>query len=191
MSWKSSLTLSALFGVALFSTGALAGPNYNHAGLSLGLSEFDGTNDDVDGDGIRVDGSFAPTPYMHVLGSFSSWDYDDDWERTDFTLGAGGHFPIASTTDVVGELFYVNREWEFGNSDEDTDGFGLRAGLRSTPVRQLDVGGGLVHYELDDEDDTGVYGTAYYKFVPEIAAGGEIEITEDQETVLIGGRYYF
>lgn len=190
MSWTNSLTLTALMGAALFSAGALAGPNYNHAGLALGLTELD--EDDRDGDGIRIDGSFSPIRHLHFTGSFSSWDYDGPVERTDFTIGAGGHLPVSPSTDVVGELFYIDREWETGGGNEvDRDGLGLRAGVRSMATRQLDVGGGLVHYDLDDNDDTGVYGTAYYKFVPELAAGGEVEVTDDQQTVLLGGRYHF
>ncbi|MBA1147623.1 hypothetical protein H0Z60_11225 [Ectothiorhodospiraceae bacterium WFHF3C12] len=188
---KYSLTTVALLAATAMTTAAWAGPNYNHAGVSLGLTEIDDGNADTDGDGIRVDGSFSPAPYLHVLGSFSSWDYDGSLERTDFTIGAGGHAPISPTTDLVGELFYLDREWESNGRDEDTDGLGLRAGVRTSAVPQLDLGGGLVHYELDDDDDTGIYGTAYFKFVPEIAAGAELELTDEQETLLLGGRYYF
>lgn len=191
MRLKYSLTIATLCASTLLSTAAWAGPNYNHAGLALGVTEVDEGNTDTDGEGIRVDGSFSPARFLHLIGSFSSWEYDGPLERTEFTIGAGGHAPISRDTDLVGELFYVDREWETRGIDEDTDGIGLRAGIRSVAVPKLDLGGGLVHYELDEQDDTGVYGEAYYKFVPEIAAGGELELTDDQETLLLGGRYHF
>lgn len=191
MRMKYSLYATAML-AALNLSPAAAGPDYDHAGLSLGLTEVDDRGGgDTDGEGIRVDGAFSPIRHLHVFGSLSSWDYDGPLERTDFTLGAGGHAPISPDTDLVGELFYIDREWEYRNSEDDTDGLGLRAGIRSAAVSGMDLGAGLVHYELDDEDDTGVYGTAYYRFVAEIAAGGEIEVTDEQQTLLLGGRYYF
>lgn len=190
MRWKNSLTIAAAVGVALFSADTLAGPNYNHAGLALGVTEID--DSDNDGDGLRVDGSFAPARYFHVLGSYSSWDYDDGGvERSDFTIGAGGRAPISRSTDVVGELFYVDREWSYNGNDDDDDGFGFRAGVRSMVTGQLDLGGGLVHYDMDEDDETGLYGEAYYKFVPEIAAGAELEATDENQTMLLGGRFHF
>lgn len=191
MQLKYSLTVAAFLASTVVSTAALAGPNYNHAGVALGVTEVDDDNGDTDGEGIRVDGSFSPAPYLHIIGSFSSWEYDGPLERTDFTIGGGAHAPISPDTDLVGELFYVDREWEANGFDNDTDGLGLRAGIRTVAVPKLDLGGGLVHYDLDEDDDTGVYGTAYYKFVPEIAAGGELEITDNQQTLLLGGRYHF
>jgi len=191
MRWNQSIPTFLMLGVALFaySSGAFAGPSYNHAGVALGATNLD--DGDRDGNGIQVDGSFAPTQYVHVFGSYASWDFDGPVDRSDYTVGAGVHPPISASTDVVGELFYTDREYDTPGNDHSNDGLGLRAGLRSMVTPRFDVGGGLVHYNLDNNDETGVYGTAYYKIVPEVAAGGQVELTDDQSTLLLGGRYYF
>lgn len=191
MRWNKSLIVVSMLGAALFSfsSGVFAGPSYNHAGVALGATNLD--DGDRDGNGIQVDGSFAPTQNVHVFGSYASWDLDGPVDRSDYTVGAGVHPALSPSTDVVGELFYTDREYDTPGNDHGNDGLGLRAGLRSMVTPRFDVGGGLVHYNLDENDATGIYGTAYYKIVPEVAAGGQVELTDEQSTLLLGGRYYF
>ncbi|MGD8430599.1 MAG: hypothetical protein PVH31_09330 [Ectothiorhodospiraceae bacterium] len=168
---------------------AAADLSYNHLGLGVGNIELD--DSDADGTGFSVDGSFAIHPNAYLIGRYANWDLDGP-DREDFRVGGGLHTPLQSNVDLIGELFYENRDYDInGRGDDDNDGLGLRGGVRAKAAPRLELDGGAVYYALDEDDAAGVWGEAWYDVTQPIQAGLQAELTDEESIISLGGRYRF
>ena len=71
-----------------------------------------------------------------------------------------------------------------------------RAGFDSFEVHArrrepLELNGGIKYVDIDDEDDTSFYLGALYDVIPNLALGGDVEISDDATVIFLKGRYYF
>lgn len=168
---------------------AAAEPSYNHGGLGVGLIELDDSH--RDGEGLVLDGELSIGPHAYLLGRYAAWDLDAGVDREDLRFGGGLHGPLNREFDLVGELFYENRELERGGADRDNDGFGLRAGVLGGVSPGVTFGGGAVYYDLDDDEELGVYGEAWVDVGQRLQVGGEVELGDEQELLTAGARLRF
>lgn len=180
----------AVAALSLAGGSAFAEPSYNHVGLGVGLIEIDDSN--RDGEGFVLDGKFSIADNAYLLGRFAAWDLDRGLDRDDLRLGAGLHAPVNRRLDLVGELFYESRELELRNGRErDNDGFGLRGGVLGSLSTGVTAGGGIIYYDLDDDEEVGIYGEAWVDVSRAVQVGGELELGDEQELVTVGGRLRF
>lgn len=175
---------------ALVAGPVAAEPSYDHVGLGVGLIELDDSG--RDGDGGVLDGSVSIGRNAYLLGRYASWDLDGGADREDWRLGGGLHAPLNRDIDLLGELFYENRELEPRRGrDRDNDGFGLRGGVRGTIGPGVTLGGGAVYYDLDDDEEVGLYGEAWVDVARNFQVGGDLELGDEQEIITVGGRLRF
>jgi hypothetical protein len=172
------------------------GPNYNY--LQFGYLHVDFDDTDVDGEAWSLGGSAAITDMFHVIGSYDDGDLDGDFGvDVDFSrlrLGAGINYALTSTTDLVGDLYYLDVEVDpDGPGEADEDGFGLKAGVRSMLSDQLELNGGLRYEDLggDLDDETSIYAGAVYSFTEQWGVYGGAEFGDDASEYGIGARFYF
>lgn len=184
-----SLVTAGALGLAAGTVWA-AGPSYNHLGISVADIELD--DNDIDGDGFRIDGAFLVHPNIYLLGQYANWDLDGSLDREDFRGGVGLRAPLQANADVIGELFYENREYDSGRGrDRDDDGLGLRAGVRAAAARRVELEGGAIFYDLDHDDEFGLYGRAWYEIVTPFLVGADLELTDEQTILGLNGRFRF
>lgn len=127
---------------------------------------------DEDFTGYGVAGSFSITESVFMRGSYSNGTSDDEFrvgfmtdeiELSTFTFGLGYHLPISSSTDFVSNLSYISGEVDFGNADEDANGYIFDIGLRSMVMPNLELEG-LVAYTDGSDSDGDVSFEANAKF---------------------------
>jgi len=170
--------------------GATAQPSYDHIGLGAGLIELDDGN--RDGEGLAVDGQFSIADNVYLLARYAVWDLDGGVDRDDLRLGGGLHAPVSERLDLVGELFYESRELELrGGRERDNDGLGLRGGVLGSLSDAVTVGGGVVYYDLDDDEEAGIYGEAWIDVARSVQVGGEAELGDEQDLITVGARLRF
>jgi hypothetical protein len=161
--------LRAFFGGGLLivaATGAGAsGFNYSYA--ELGYSSLN--SDPLDAKGASAELSLAAGDYMHVKGSYAHYN-GADLDRKNkfpyygtrtlnvdidaFTLGVGGHYPVARKVDLTGTLSYVDNELT-GVNNASERGYEVEAGARVQALKKLELTPSLVKVNISNYDATG------------------------------------
>lgn len=169
-------------------------PSYNYANAGFQIVELDaGGGADVDGDGFVFGGSYEVSPEWHLVGSYSSTDFDFGVDVTQLQIGGGFHTEISPQTSAFVDLTWVRAEVDAGifGSVDDT-GYGLTIGLRSNVSDQLELAGGLAYVDFGDGgDSTALGGAAWYKVGETIALGIQASFDEDVVSYGFGARLYF
>lgn len=182
-------TLLPLLALALSAPAQAAEPRYTYAEVGYLNADFDDI--DEDGDGFGIGGSFAVHPNVHLVADYQDIDLDGNADANALSLGVGGNYALRPGLDLVGRLRWINQEIEVGPFDEDEDGYGVEAGLRTMINAQLELNGFVKYVDIDDEDDTSLVIGALYDVVPNLALGGDIEFSDDYTAFFLKGRWYF
>lgn len=147
---------------------------------------------DIDGDGFEFGGSVRIADNYHLFGSFQSLDYDFDLDFSALEIGAGYMVPIASGTDLVARLSYINGEVDTPFGDADDSGFGVSVGFRQIFLPQLQGAAFVKHINLDESgSDTGLELEGEYFFSDQFSTGLSVEFSDDATTWGLGARLYF
>jgi hypothetical protein len=172
---------------------AAAGPasadfDYNYGELRYVDTEIDVGPADFEGDGFRIGGGLELTPAVHLFGNFQTLDFNAGVDASAFEIGGGYAMPLASGSDLVGRLSYIDGEVE----DADDSGFGFSAGVRHMFRPQFE-GRAFVNYvDLDESgEETSFELAGDYFLNEEIALGASLELGDDTTTWTLGGRWYF
>jgi Outer membrane protein beta-barrel domain len=182
----------AVLGLFSLSGAALAEDfDYSFVQASYGQVEFDDV--DVDGDALGIGGSFALSERFHVFGSYETADFDGGVDFNGFETGLGFNSPLSETVDFIGQVSYVNAEFEGPGGSVDDNGYGLGVGLRAmlTPVLEVDGGISYVDYGGGSDGDTGFGAGFLYHFTESVAVGLSGGWGDDTNTYALTGRISF
>ena len=157
-------------------------------------AEIDTDNVDVDGDGLQLRGSLPVYQNIFVLAELQELDLDNGVDTTRFMVGAGGHWPLGNTVDIIARAGVVSYEVDFGNFEDDDTG--LFAGVRvcTTVAPKIEVEAGVEHLRVEVaglENDTYVIGEGRYNFTPQWSAGAIITVGGDTSVFGAQGRFSF
>lgn len=169
---------TASFALALASVSGIASAaNYNYLEGGFLFRDNYG-NDDA---GFRVGGSVALTAPLAAYGEFTSNDNVDQ-----FSAGAVFHQPINSELDwfAGGGIEYV----DIGPQDD--LGFGLRGGLRWTPLKAFEVTPELRYYDAVGDGQVSFRVGGVYAFSPPFALTAALQGGDD-DRVEVGLRWNF
>jgi hypothetical protein len=167
---------------------AAAEPRYTYGELGYLNADFDDSN--VDGDGFRLNGSYALNQRFHLVAGYDDVDLDGDADYSAWNFGAGFNVPLRPGLDGVGRLRFVSAELDVGPFNEDDDGFALEGLLRAMINPQLEFNGGVRYVDVFDDETSLVIG-GVYEIARNFAISGEFEFGDDVTTFFIGGRLYF
>jgi hypothetical protein len=165
-----------------------AGPKYTY--IEGGYTAIDIDDFDEDGDLWGVGGSLALTDMLFLSGGFASGDVGDV-DLTQAFVGLGLNVALNDTTDFVAEAGVAYAEVEFGPFDEDDEGLGLSAGVRSMITPQFELNGGISYVDIADDDETALYAGAVYSFTDMFAGTLGVSFGDDATSYGIGVRLYF
>ncbi len=155
-------------------------------------TEIDDGPIDVDGDGFGLKGSLELGEIAFVTASYGTQDFDLSVDLDQWSVGVGGHLPIAENIDLVGTLSYIDAEIDTPFGDADDDGYGAGVGIRARLAEQFEVEGGINYVDLDDSgDDTSFALGGRYYISPEFAVGAGFQIGDDVTAWNIGVRVEF
>jgi hypothetical protein len=154
----------------------------------------DGDNVDVDGDGIQLRGSLPVYENIFVLAEFQALDLDNGVDATRFMVGAGGHWPLSTTVDIIARAGVVSYEVDFGRFDDDDTGLFAGARVRTTVAPKIELEGGVEHLRVEVaglDNDTYLIGEGRYNFTPQWSAGLIITLGGDTSVFGAQGRFSF
>jgi hypothetical protein len=127
--------------------------SYLEAGYS-NLNVDDGSIDD-DGAGWFAGANFEIFKSFHIFGRYNDNSLDDtDIDVTRWYVGAGWHGLLGEKADLLGEVAWVDSEFESGGIDDSDDGYFARVGARWRLAKMFEVGA-FSRFEdvIEDEDD--------------------------------------
>lgn len=197
-----------LLAVPALASLALAGPvmagdlSYNMLELGLIGDTIDDPNgnEDLQGSGASIAGSWAFSPNMFGFANLSATDYkyqhysDSDFTAGQFQLGLGFHVPLGSQLDLVSgaSLQRLRLEDNYNNSLNER-GYGLNVGLRGLVGRRFEWAARLNYIDLGNGgDDTSWTAGFRYYFTRLFAMGLDVGSTDKNEAnALIALRWDF
>jgi hypothetical protein len=167
-------------------------PQFNYTYVELGYEEldFDLGPVDVDGDGLKLSGSYEINDDWHVYASYGSYDLDFGIDIDEWTLGAGYVFPLKEDIDIYGRVLYIDQSADAGPASADDDGLGLQARIRARVTDELELEGGIQYVDVSDTD-TSLQAGARYHFSESFSAGIGITFAGDTDGMSINARYSF
>jgi opacity protein-like surface antigen len=144
------------------------------------------TDNNIDGDGYQIGGSFRIDTNLYAFGSYQALDLDFNNDIDTFEVGAGYIHPLNAKWDANFSASLVNMDV---NNNDDT-GFSLTAGVRGMVTPNIEGRAILSYIDVEDDDTFITLGGDYF-FTPDLSVGVEVDLAGDLETLSIGARYYF
>jgi Outer membrane protein beta-barrel domain len=199
---RKSLAVPAMAALAL--TGPVMAGDLSYNMLEVGLIgdtiDDPNGNEDLQGSGASIGGSWEFGPSMFGFANLSGTDYeyrhysDSDFKAGQFQLGLGFHVPLSSRLDLVSgaSLQRLRLEDDFNNTLNES-GYGLNVGLRGLIGRRFEWTGRLNYVDFGDGgDDTSWTAGFRYYFTPLFAMGLDLGSTDKNEAnALIAFRWDF
>ncbi len=165
--------------------------NYNYVELGL-LLKADW--DDVDGDGIRLRGSFEMANNLLLIGELSRLDFDGPFnvgvDYDAFSVGAAYVMRLNPMLDVITSISVGRVAADTRFSSESDYGVSLAGGMRGRLAPQVEGFGRLV-FESYEDSELYVEGGALYQFNKQFSVGGELQLGNDRTTLSAIGRFSF
>lgn len=143
---------------------------------------------DADGDGIGIEGSFAATPRIHVVGSYRDVGFDFDLDQTTLELGAGYNYTLQPNFDLVGTLTYLEVDLEAPGPDFDDDGFRIEGSLRGRFTQRAEFDAGIRYTDVR-RSDTALFFDGRYFLQPNLAVGGGVTSDDGDLTLRADIRF--
>lgn len=129
--------------------------NYVEGNITKGeISDFDYTTYGAElsielGDTLFVKGTIAEGESDdEVFGGV----FSDNVDITAYTVGLGAHLPITERTDFVTGVSYIKNEVGFRGFDQDADGYGVDAGIRSMVSDSVELAAAVNYVDGDEFD---------------------------------------
>jgi len=170
MNNKRLLVVVASACLAMLAQPAFAAKGFNYTYVDAGYRNVD--SDAFEGDGAEFNLSFGATDYFHILFSYSRLWIDDidglssvDVDLDEFKVGFGGHYPIMDKVDLVGQVSYVDDEYNgkvkfpgdytksrFKDTEE---GYEATFFGRIQAMKKLEMTPHVVYRDVGSDSDTG------------------------------------
>jgi len=145
------------------------------ASYEIFSSYIDGIPEDLEGDGITINGTFNIASNFGISASYVTGSEDvTSGESTlnadsdGASIGAFFHTPVSDNTDFVlgAEIIKGNVDIEVNGTSfpsEDADGNTIFAGIRAMVATNVELNGFIDRTKIEDDSTTGInFGASYY-----------------------------
>jgi hypothetical protein len=78
--------------------------------------------------------------------------FSDKVDINSYTLGIGAHIPISSRSDFVSSVSYIKNEVGYRGFNQDADGYGIDAGVRSMLNDWIEIQAGINYVDGSNMD---------------------------------------
>jgi hypothetical protein len=166
--------------------------NYTYVELAYDESDYKiAGGGEIDGDGFTLAGSLELTEEWHAFATYGNADLDFGIDLDTWALGVGYAYPLRNDVDLYGRLLYVNTEADLpGPGDPDEDGLGLQARVRYRVNNELELEGGIQHFDVGDSD-TSLQAAARYYFQDNFSVGVGLTFAGDADGIGVNVRFSF
>lgn len=184
-----SLLLSTL---SISSTAMAKAPSWNNVGF--GYASYDIDNTDYEPTGFVLSGSHLVSENIYVHAKYISAEddiYGSDLEVSTINLGLGYRHSLNATTDLFGEVSYLNAELEFNGYSEDESGYSLAIGAKSMLVDNVEGVISATRDSLDGESETAISLGFSYFINEQFSVGVGYSFADDANVLNIGAKLHF
>ncbi len=192
-----SRTVGALAALALALPMASQAADFGYSLVDLTLlphAEIEVGNGDVDGDGFQLRGSLEVSQTFFALVELQSLDLDAGVDATRWLIGAGGHWPLNNTMDIVARGGIVRLEIDAGRFDDDDTGLFVGGRIRATVAPKIEVEGGIEYSSaevFESGNDFYLVAEGRYHFNQQFSAGALVNFSGDTQQLGVYGRFNF
>jgi opacity protein-like surface antigen len=190
---KNLLLTSLLLTTISISSAAMAkAPSWNNIGLGYINVDIDDT--DYEPSGFVLSGSHLLNDNVYVHASYQSAEDDlfgDDLEISTLNLGLGYRHSLNATTDLFGQVSYLNAEAEYSGQSEDENGYSLAIGVKSMLIDNLEGGISATRVSLDGESETAINVGLSYFINDQFSIGAGYSFADDAKTLAVGVKVHF
>ena len=190
---KSLALTTLLFATLSVSTISMAkSPSWNNIGVGyvsvdIKDSNFEPTGFILSGSMLINDNVYFHGNYRFVLEEL----YDEDLDISTFNLGLGVRHGLNETTDLFGQVSYLNAEVEYDSTSDDENGYSLAAGVKSMISDNFEVVVQATRDSLDGESETAFGVGADFYLNETVSIGAGYQITDDANLITIEIRAHF
>ena len=145
------------------------------ASYEIFSSDVDGIPEDLEGDGINIEGAFNVASNFGISASYGTGSADVTSGGTTLnadvdvsSIGAFFHTPVSDTTDFVlgANIIKGNVDIEVNGTSfpsEDADGNSIFAGARAMVATNVELNGFIDRTKIEDDSTTSLdFGASYY-----------------------------
>ena len=151
--------------------------SYTFISASYGIfsSDLDGIPEDLEGDGITINGAFNIASNFGVSASYDTGSADvtsgGSTLNADISAGSFGaffHTPVSDSTDFVlgADIVRGNVDIDIDGTSfpsEDANGNSIYAGIRAMVAANVELNGFIDRTKIEDDSTTGIsFGASYY-----------------------------
>jgi len=186
------LTSLLLTSISISSAVMAKAPSWNNIGLGYINVDIDDT--DFEPSGFVLSGSHLlnDNVYVHALYRSAEDDlFGDDLEISTLNLGLGYRHSLNATTDLFGEVSYLNVEAEFSGQSEDENGYSLTVGVKSVLIDNLEGALSATRDSLDGESETAINVGLSYFLNEQFSVGVGYSFADDAKILNVGVRFHF
>jgi hypothetical protein len=190
-------TATLIAAAALMMSMAAQAENFSYRYVDLAHlpdAGIDNGDFDVNGDGLQLRGSLPFYQNFFVLAELQDLNFDNGVDSTRVMIGAGGHWPVNNTVDIIARAGVVDYKVDAGSFDDDDTGLFIGARLRAIVAPRVELEGGIEHLNVKVaglDNDTYLVGEGRYNFTPQWSAGVLLTIGGDTNIFGVHGRYSF
>jgi hypothetical protein len=123
-----------------------------------------------------------------VFGGF----FSDNVDINTYNIGLGAHLPINARTDFVTGVSYIKNEIGFRGFNQDADGYGIDAGIRSMLSDSVELQAAVNYVDGDQFDsEFGFSADARFYLSPRLSLSVGYSELDEVDGVSAGLRYNF
>jgi hypothetical protein len=171
---------------------------YSYVDLTVSGGEIEVLNIDIDTTQASVSGSWGVSNNIALFAGFSGGEvqtsevcFCTDIDTAGATLGINPHFEVANNVDIVIPVAFQWVELDDGFDKIDETGYSIGLGLRALVSPSWELGVGVTHVDIDDEDEQTVSGSVRWHIVELFSLAVGAGISSDAKSVGLNGRFTF
>jgi hypothetical protein len=167
-------------------------PSWNNIGLVYTSVDIDDT--DYEPSGFTLSGSHLVSDDVYVYGTYLSVEdyiFSTDLEITTLNLGLGYRYALNATTDVFGQISYLNAEAKADGLSEDENGYSLAIGIKSMLTDNVEGIIGASRDSLDGESETSLSLGLSYFVNEKFSIGAGYTFADDAKILNVGVKFHF
>jgi hypothetical protein len=190
---KSLALTTILFATLSVSTISIAkSPSWNNIGVGYVSVDIEDSNFEPTGFTLLGSKLINDNVYLHGNYRLVSEDVNNnDVEISTLNLGLGVRHGLDETTDLFGQISYLNAEIEVDNFSDDENGYSLAAGVKSMLSDNFEVMIKATRDSLDGESETAFGIDASFYLNEKVSIGAGYQIADDVNVLTVNIKTHF
>jgi len=114
-----------------------------------------------------------------------------DIDTRDLAIGLTAHFPLFDNADLIAPVAIHYAKARAGSIENSDTGYSIAVGIRALLTEYIEVEGAIRHFDIDDDDDQSLIGSARFHFTDALSLALTGQLSDDVNSVGLNGRFAF